>query len=66
MENKKQKVITEIFKICNEKSNFVFHNDLVKKVSKKYKFGNPFDITKLDNLDKFPEILIKNDYFIIH
>jgi len=66
MENKKQKVITEIFKICKEKNNFIFHNDLVKKVSKKYKFGNPFDATKLDNLDRFPAILIKNDYFIIH
>jgi len=66
MYNKKQKVITEIFKICKEKANFIFHNELVKKVSKKYKFGNPFDATKLDNLDKFPDILIKNDYFIIH
>jgi len=66
MANKKQKVIIEIFKICNERNNFIFHNDLVKKVSKKYKFGNPFDATKLDNLDKFPDILIKNDYFIIH
>ncbi|MFH1825173.1 MAG: hypothetical protein ABH873_08145 [Candidatus Firestonebacteria bacterium] len=66
MENKKQKVITEIFRICKEKNHFVFHNDLVKKVSKKYKFGNPFDVTKLDTLDKFPEILIKNNYFILH
>lgn len=66
MENKKQKVITEIFKVCKERNNFVFHNDLVKKVCKKYKFGNPFDATKLDNLDKFPDILIKNNYFIIH
>ena len=66
MENKKQKVITEIFKICKKRNNFVFHNELVKTVSKKYKFGNPFDATKLDNLDKFPGILIKNDYFIIH
>lgn len=66
MENKKQKVITDIFKICKEKSSFVFHNDLVKKVSKKHKFGNPFDATKLDTLDKFPKVMIKNDYFIIH
>jgi hypothetical protein len=61
MKNKKQKVITEIFKVCKEKNNFVFYNDLVKKVSKKYKFGNPFDATKLDNLDRFPSILIKNN-----
>jgi len=66
MESEKQKVITEIFKFCVKKNNFVFHNELVKKVSKKHNFGNPFDATKLDNLDKFPDILIKNDYFIIH
>ena len=66
MEGKKQKVITEIFKICVKKNDFVFHNELVKKVSKKHNFGNPFDATKLDNLAKFPDILIKNDYFIIH
>lgn len=66
MENKKQKVITEIFKICKKGNNFIFHNDLVKKVSKKYNLGNPFDVTKLDNLEKFPYILIDNDYFIIH
>lgn len=66
MESKKQKVITAIFKFCVERNNLVFHNDLVKRLSKKYNFGNPFDATKLDNLDKFPDILIKNDYFIIH
>lgn len=66
MENKKQKVITEIFKICRAKGDFTFHNDLVKRISKKYNFGNPFDVTKLDNLDKFPDILINNDYFIVH
>lgn len=56
MENKKHKVITEIFEICRKRNNFVFHNELVKKVSKKYNFGNPFDATKLDNLDKFPRM----------
>lgn len=66
MLNKKQKVISEIFRICKKKNDFTFHNDLVKKVSKKYGFGNPFDATKFDNLDKFPGILIKNDYFVIH
>lgn len=64
--NKKQKVITELFEICKKRNNFVFHNDLVKTVSKKYNFGNPFDVTKLDNLEKFPSILTENNYFIIH
>ncbi|MFH0947611.1 MAG: hypothetical protein V1833_01245 [Elusimicrobiota bacterium] len=63
---KKQEILTEIFKICQRKNDFIFHNDLVKSVSKKYKFGNPFDATKLDDTEKFPDILIENDYFIIH
>ena len=63
---KKDEVIEELFKICKKKSNFIFHNDLVKDVCKKVKFGNPFDVTKLDNKTKLPEILVKNDYAIIH
>ncbi len=66
MKSKKQKVITEIFKFCVKRNNFVFHNELVKKISKKHNFGNPFDATKLDSLNKFPDILIKNNYFITH
>ncbi len=64
--NKKQKVITEIFKTCQKNNNYIFDNELVKSVSKKVGFGNPFDATKLDNTDKFPGILLENDYFIIH
>jgi hypothetical protein len=63
---KKQDVITEIYEICRRKNELIFHNSLVKDVSKKYGFGNPFDVTKLDDTDKFPDTLLKNDYFIIH
>lgn len=65
-ESKKDQVIEELFKICKRKNNFVFHNDLVKDVCKKVGFGNPFDVTKLDNKTKLPDILVKNDYAIIH
>lgn len=64
--NKKSQVIEEIFKICKKKNNFEFHNDLVKDVCKKVGFGNPFDVTKLDNKTKLPKILVDNDYAIIH
>ena len=64
--NKKSQVIEEIFKICKKKNNFEFHNDLVKDVCKKVGFGNPFDVTKLDNKTKLPQILVDNDYAIIH
>ena len=64
--SKKQEVIKEIFEICRNKGSYIFDNDLVKVISKKIGVGNPFDVTKLDNTDKFPETLIENDYFIIH
>lgn len=65
-ESKKDQVIEELFKICKRKNNFVFHNDLVKDISRKIGFGNPFDATKLDNKTKLPNILLKNDFAIIH
>jgi len=65
-ESKKDQVIEQLFKICKQKKDFVFHNDLVKDVCKEIGFGNPFDATKLDNKTKLPQILLKNDYAIIH
>ena len=64
--NKKQKVLTEIFRICQKQNNFVFDNDLVKKISKKHKFGNPFDATKIDSSEKLAKIMLKNDVFVSH
>src|SRR3990167_3216598 len=63
---KKNQVITELFRVCRRKNNYIFHNDLVKNICKKVGFGNPFDVTKLDNIKKFTEILIKNNYAILH
>jgi len=64
--SKKDQVIEDLFKICRKKNNFEFHNNLVKDVCKKIGFGNPFDVTKLDNRTKLPDVLVKNDYAIIH
>ncbi len=63
---KKQEVITEIFNACKKQGNYEFDNDIVRTIAKKSGFGNPFDVTKLDNTDKFPDILKENDYFIIY
>jgi hypothetical protein len=65
-ESKKDQVIEELFKICKKQGNYIFHNDLVKDICKKIGFGNPFDVTKLDNKTKLPDILVKNDYALIH
>ena len=66
MKGKKSLVIQKIFQICKKRNNYIFHNDLVKDICKKVGFGNPFDVTKLDNKTKLPKMLIQNDYAIIH
>ncbi|HNL07655.1 MAG TPA: hypothetical protein PKH93_08775, partial [Chitinophagales bacterium] len=55
-----------MYKICEDRNDFTFHNDLVKDVCRKVGFGNPFDVTKLDNKRLLPTILINNDIAIIH
>ncbi|MDR2651051.1 MAG: hypothetical protein LBC68_01875 [Prevotellaceae bacterium] len=65
-ESKKKLVIEKLFNICKRKNDFVFHNDIVKDICREIGFGNPFDVTKLDNKTKLPDILIENDYAIIH
>lgn len=62
MENKKHRVIEELLAICEKKQDFTFHNDLVKKVSSRIGFGNPFDVTKLDNKEKLPDILLQKKH----
>ena len=64
--NKKQQVITELLQTCLSNNHFIFHNDLVKEISLKYGFGNPFDTTKLDDTSKFPPLMKDLDYFLIH
>ena len=65
-ENKKKKVLSAIFKICKDKNNFVFDNDLVKAVSKRIGFQNHFDATKLDTKERLPVALRKEDFALIH
>jgi hypothetical protein len=48
------------------KNDFGSHNNTVKDVCKEIGLGNPFDATKLDNKTKLPEILLENDYAVIH
>ncbi|MDR0566780.1 MAG: hypothetical protein LBG47_07080 [Prevotellaceae bacterium] len=63
---KKKQVVEKLFDICVKKNDFVFHNDLVKDVCRKVGLGNPFDVTKLDDKAKLPDVLLKNNYAIIH
>lgn len=65
-ENKKSKVITKLYENCIKTNTLEFHNDMVKDICKEVGFGNPFDVTKIDNKAKLPQILLKNDYAIMH
>ena len=64
--NKKHLVLKALLEHCKKDDNFIFHNDLIKEFSKKYKFGNPFDVTKLDSSEKLPLEFIEQDYCILH
>ena len=52
---KKQDTLAAIFEYCKKKDDFRFHNDLTKEICEKTGFANPFDVTHIDNSDKFPE-----------
>jgi hypothetical protein len=63
----KKEIIEYIFKKCEENNNFIFDNNFVKDVLKKLNSStNPYDITKLDNTDKYPEYVKNKNYALIH
>lgn len=64
--NKKHLVLCDLYEHCKAQGNFIFHNDLVKEFSKKHKFGNPFDATKLDSSEKLPAYFKNNDICLLH
>lgn len=64
--SQKKQVIELLFEHCQKSNDFVFDNGLVKRLCGKVRFGNPFDVTKLDNTDNFPDVLLENDYYIAH
>ena len=55
-----------IFEHCKKKGDFKFHNDLTKEICKETGFANPFDVTHIDNSDKFPENMRIADYFVVN
>ncbi len=61
----KKEILREIFIECEQKSNFVFDNNLIKKKSGDC-FKNQFDVTKVDTKDKLHKDIIQSDYCLIH
>ncbi len=62
----KKKVISRLFQQCIEKRNMFFDNTEVKKACQELGFGNPFDVTKIDNTCILPAELLQADYCIAH
>ena len=62
----KEKGLIQLFEECKSTGNFVFDNELVKTICKKYSFGNPFDMSKIDNSEKIPNKIRTENYFLIH
>lgn len=69
-EGQKKQILAKLFSVCEERGNYVFDNALVKKVivemEGEKKFGNPFDITKLDRQDLLPVSIIEKGFALIH
>jgi hypothetical protein len=68
-EGKKKEALARIFEHVQAKTKagqpLVFHNDLVKQLTGT-DFGNQFDVTKIDNSEKLPDVLREHDYFLVH
>ena len=65
-QGKKSQVLEEVFKACKKRNNFVFNNSQLKEISNKKGFENQFDVPKLDNTSKLPQLLKDKNYFVVH
>jgi len=64
---KKQAVLERIFATCQERGDAVFDNNLVKSICAEVGFGNPFDATKVDKSELYPDVMQQGrGHFIIH
>ncbi len=63
----KRAVLARVFEICQERGDYVFHNELVGRVSMALGFSNKYDATKLDHSSKYPENMQHgNGWFLVH
>ena len=64
--SKKKLVIADLFAHCQQCNDYVFDNELVKEISKRHGFGNPFDATKVDSTSVLPENVKAAQYCLVH
>ena len=65
-QKRKQTVIERLYALCQERGDMTFDNDEVKVICEEVGFGNPFDVTKIDSSVQLPQILHRNDVFLVH
>lgn len=64
---KKQEALAKIFRHCQRRGDFVFDNDLVRKICEEVGFKNHFDVTKVDKSTLYPDVMQQGQgHFIIH
>jgi hypothetical protein len=68
--SKKRQVITEIFeglRAIDKRSDILtFGNEMVKEVTTKHRFRNPFDATKFNTYESLPDSLKQTGFIIVH
>lgn len=64
--SKKKEILAELYADCLKSGNMEFDNDKVKSICTKFKFANPFDVTKIDSSNGLPQSMKDDDVFIVH
>lgn len=64
--SKKQSTISLLYSQCLSAGNFEFDNTHVKRACELTRFGNPYDVTKVDSTRILPQKLIDDDMCIVH
>ena len=63
---KKKQVLLALFQSCKDSGDYGFDNERVKEVCQQVGFGNPFDVTKLDNTNSLPDEIKDAGYCVVH
>jgi hypothetical protein len=64
--SRKKQVLQALFEICQQRNDWYFDNDEVKRVCAKYRFGNPFDVTKVDTASDLPDSIREQGFCVVH
>ena len=64
--SKKKQVLQALFEICQQREEWSFDNEEVKRVCARFGFGNPFDATKVDTMDQLPDTMREQGFCVVH